>query len=227
MTVNGLLAKGAPPNLPAFVLPLRIAIVVLSVVVLALAAFAISVFGSYASYAGGYTGVSGLLIFVVVKTWIVFGVLAFLEYRMPHLYYRLVALVLYALSLVFWLSAWAWAASIAAFWLGTVCEFGVCVGADSYAKKEGGALAACAGLGAVAWVLSIVNLFLFVRACLTDTVGPAQAELGQVPLKEANATVVPMPGPAPGQQQYAPYPAQYPAPYQQQQPVQGYPQQTY
>lgn len=151
MTLNGLLAVGVPAKLPAFILPLRIAILVLSVIILALAAFALSVFGSYAGYLGGYSGASGLLIFVVIKTWIIYGVLFFLEYKMPQLYYRIAAVVAFAFSLIFWLSAWAWSASLASFWLSTVCYYGVCDSVDSYAKKEGGALAACAGLGAVVW----------------------------------------------------------------------------
>ncbi|CAK7225035.1 hypothetical protein SCUCBS95973_005724 [Sporothrix curviconia] len=221
MTPNGLLAVGVPATLPAFVFHLRIAIVGLSVVILALAAFAISVFGSYGGYLGGYTGVSGLLIFVVIKTWIVHGGLFFLEFKMPRYYYRLVALIAYCFSLIFWLSAWAWSASIASFWLSTVCYGGVCGSVDSYAKKEGGALAACAGLGAVVWqhrVLSIVNIVLFIRASIQDPPVVQQAELGQVgvtPNKEtAQESVYPVAAPA--------APVQY-----QQQPVYGQQQATY
>ncbi|CAK7222502.1 hypothetical protein SBRCBS47491_004886 [Sporothrix bragantina] len=216
MTLNGLLAVGVPATLPAFVFYLRIAIVALSVVILALAAFAISVFGSYSGYLGGYTGVSGLLIFVVIKTWIIHGGLFFLEFKMPQYYYRIAALVAYAFSLIFWLSAWAWSASLASFWLSTVCYYGVCSSVDSYAKKEGGALAACAGLGAVVWVMSIANLFFFIRACICDPPVEQQAELGQVgvaPNKEtAQETVYPVTAPA--------APVQY-----QQQPVYGQQQQ--
>jgi hypothetical protein len=234
MPFNGLLAVGVPSKLPAFVFPLRIAILVLSVIILALAAFALSVFGSYAGYLGGYSGASGLLIFVVIKTWIIYGVLMFLEFKMPRYYYRIAALVAFVFSIIFWLSAWAWSASLASFWLSTVCYGGVCVETDDYAKKEGGALAACAGLGAVVWVLSIVNLFLFVRACIADPPAVNQAELGQVgagdPNKEAEAAVYPVYGAAPGGApvataapgQYGQPPVQY-----QQQPVYGQQQATY
>ena len=151
MTLNGLLAVGVPAGQPAFIFYLRIAIIVLSVIILALAAYALSVFGSYGTYLGGYTGVSGLLIFVVIKTWIIFGGLFFLEFRMPKYYYRIVAVIAFALSIVFWLSAWAWSASIASFWLSTVCYAGICSSRSSFEMREGGALAACAGLGAVVW----------------------------------------------------------------------------
>ncbi|CAK7199717.1 hypothetical protein SEUCBS139899_002400 [Sporothrix eucalyptigena] len=224
MTLNGLLAVGVPTKLPPFVFYLRIAILVLSVIILALAAFAISVFGSYGGYLGGYTGVSGLLIFVVIKTWIIYGGLFFIEYKVPRFYYRIAAVVAFAFSNIFWLSAWAWSASLASFWLSTVCYDGVCDSIDSYAKKEGGALAACAGLGAVTWVLSIVNFYLFVRACIQDPPVVNQAELGQVgqvgvvPNKElAQETVYPVGAAAPGVA-----PVQY-----QQQPVYGQQQATY
>lgn len=232
MTLNGLLAVGVPSKLPAFVFPLRIAIIVLSVIILALAAFALSVFGSYSGYLGGYSGASGLLIFVVIKTWIIYGALFFLEFKMPQYYYRIAALVAFAFSLIFWLSAWAWSASLASFWLSTVCYGGVCVGADNYAKKEGGALAACAGLGAVVWVLSIINLFLFVRACIAEPAVVNQAELGQVggapggvydPNKEAQGTVYPVDGSAAAPGQYAQPPVQQ----YQEQPVYGQQQATY
>ncbi|EPE03585.1 hypothetical protein F503_01843 [Ophiostoma piceae UAMH 11346] len=187
MGLSGILSKGVPASLPRFTLFLRIAIVVLSVVVLALAAFALSVFGSYAGYYGGYSGVSGLLIFVVIKTWLIFGILALFEYRLPQYYFRIVAVIAYAFSIVFWLSAWAWSASNAAFWLSNYCYGGYCYDGDSYAKKEGGALAACAGLGAVVWVLSIVNFAFFLRACIADPPVANQAELGQIPAYKQEA----------------------------------------
>lgn len=78
------------------------------------------------------------------------GALA-LEIWAPHMFYRIIALVAYILSIIFWLSAWAWAASTAAFWLSSYCYGGYCVSLTGYDKSEGSALAACAGLGALAW----------------------------------------------------------------------------
>ncbi len=47
------------------------------------------------------------------------------------------------LAIIFWLTAWAWSASVASIWLGG----GYYYRSDAF----GGALAGCAGLGAVAW----------------------------------------------------------------------------
>jgi len=136
-----------------------------------------------------------------------------------------------AISIVFWLSAWAWSASIAAFWLSYDTYY-----YDSYINSapwhaEGAALAACAGLGAIVWILSIVHLVFFIRACMHDSAPVHQAELGHVGIHktEANSTVYPATGPAPVQYGQ-PAPGVYqqqpaygqPAPYQQ--PQQPYPQ---
>ncbi len=58
MTTQGLMGKGVPETAPKFLLFIKIAIIVLSVIVLALAAYATSV-----SY--GTVGIGGLVIFVV------------------------------------------------------------------------------------------------------------------------------------------------------------------
>lgn len=63
MSARGLTAKGVPSQ-PRWLLYLKIAILVLSLVVLALAAYSISLFGSYYGLVGG-TGAGGFLIFVV------------------------------------------------------------------------------------------------------------------------------------------------------------------
>jgi len=216
MSARGLTAKGVPPQ-ARWLLFIKITILVLSLIVLALAAYSLSLFGSYAGYYGG-AGSGGFLIFVTIKTFIVMGGAVAIEIWAPHMFYRLIALIAYVLSIIFWLSAWAWAASSAAVWLGSYCYLGVCSSPGGAAKNEGGALAGCAALGAVIWILSIVNLFFFIRACLSDPDGGNahnQAELGQVKQE---------PTPAHYQneqyQQAAPYPAeqyQQPAPYPTQQ----------
>jgi hypothetical protein len=63
MSTRGLTAKGVPPQ-AHWLLFIKIAILVLSLVVLALAAYSISLFGSYYGLIGG-TGAGGFLIFVV------------------------------------------------------------------------------------------------------------------------------------------------------------------
>jgi hypothetical protein len=86
-----------------------------------------------------------------IKTFIVMGGATAIEIWFPRFFYRIIALVAYILSIIFWLSAWAWAASTAAVWLGSYCYLGVCSSPSGYASREGGALAACAALGAVIW----------------------------------------------------------------------------
>ncbi len=84
---------------------------------------------------------------MTIKTFIVFGGITAIEIYAPHLFYRLIALIAYIISLVLWLSAWAYAASSASAWL-AVSRFD---DSDSPWKQEGGALAACAAFGAVVW----------------------------------------------------------------------------
>lgn len=68
------------------------------------------------------------------------------------MYYRLVAVIAYALSIIFWLSGWAWCASWAGAYLSLADYYGIDgLSYDNFAKKEGGSLAACAGLGAIVW----------------------------------------------------------------------------
>jgi len=143
------MGKGAPPAAPKWLLFLKIAIIVLSTIILALAAYSIAILNQY-YYTGAYSGVAGLLIFVVIKTWIIYGVLTILELKAPHMFWRVIALIGYCLSVIFWLSAWAWSASIASVFLTAYGGFYL-GNYDSYWKAEGAALAACAGLGAVVW----------------------------------------------------------------------------
>lgn len=61
---QGLTAKGVPA-LPAWLLYIRIAIIVLALGVLIAAAYNLSLFGGYGSYLSGYSGPPGFLIFDV------------------------------------------------------------------------------------------------------------------------------------------------------------------
>jgi hypothetical protein len=233
MGVHGLWSKGPPPG-PIWLLWIKIAIIVLSVIVLALSAYALSLYGRYSdwSYIGAYSGAAGLLIFVVIKTWIIYGALIFLELRAPQYYYRLIGIIGYTLGVIFWLSGWAWAASYASFWLSLnrYCYNGLgCADlSDSGTRAFGGSMAGCAAIGAVIWILSIVNLVFFVRGCLADegtavTTTTHNAELGHVP-KQAEAHTQPQPAyGAQPQQVYGQQPV-----YGQQQPAYGaQPQQAY
>lgn len=64
MSGQGLIAKGVPPQ-PLWLLYIKIAILVLSLILLALAAWAISLIEGYTGVAGSGSGAGGLVIFVV------------------------------------------------------------------------------------------------------------------------------------------------------------------
>jgi len=206
--MSGLTQKGVPATQPRFLFFIKIAILVLSLIILALAAYSISLFSSFIGYYG--SGAGGLLIFVAIKTFIVYGGVTAIEIYAPHLFYRILVLVAYIFSLIFWLSAWAWAASSAAAYLSLFD--GVDDGYYNGFRNEGGALAGCAALGAIVWVLSIVHFGLFVRACLSDPEGSNQqnqAELGQVkPQPQAYAQQQPVYSQQPVYAQQPAYPAQ-------------------
>lgn len=209
--MNSLMQRGVPPQ-PRFLFFIKIAILVLSLLILALAAYSLSVFNGAVAVYG--TGAGGFLIFVTIKSFIVFGGALAVEIWAAHLFFRLVALIAYSVSIIFWLSAWAYAASEASAWL-SISDFDGYV--DNYWKRVGSALAACAAFGAIVWILSIVHLVFFVRACMADpngTSAPNQAELGQVKYQG-------QPNEQYGQPQYGQ--PQYGQP-QQGQPQQGQPQ---
>lgn len=71
-----------------------------------------------------------------------------LERFAPNAFYRLLALIAYGLSIIFWLSGWTWCASWAAGYLSLTSPT---LNSDNYYARVGGALAACAGLGAITW----------------------------------------------------------------------------
>jgi hypothetical protein len=133
MAGQGLAAVGVPPQ-PLWLLYVKIVILVISLVVLALGAYSLSLlpfgFGS---------GAGGMDIFVAILNFIVYGATGALELWAPQHFYRIGALIGYILTVIFWLSAWAWSASSASFWI--------------YVRYTdiGGALGGCAGLGAIAW----------------------------------------------------------------------------
>ncbi|KAK4163206.1 hypothetical protein QBC43DRAFT_213424 [Cladorrhinum sp. PSN259] len=163
---QGLVKTGVPPQ-PLWLLYIKIAIIVLSLITLGLAAWAIDMLGGFYWYGGSYTGTGGMVVFTSIWSFIVYGAAVVLELWAPHFFFRLGALIGYILHIIFWLSAWAWSASAAAW-----------TSSGNYAAATG----ACAGLGALIWVLSIVHLVFFIRASLADPEGngAGQAELGQV-----------------------------------------------
>ncbi|KAJ4413911.1 hypothetical protein N0V85_003376 [Neurospora sp. IMI 360204] len=200
-SARGLTAVGVPP-FPSWILYIRIAILVLSLVLLGVAAWAVSLVGVGGSAAYGYTGASGMMVFVTIWSLVVYGGSLGFQFGAPHLFYRIVGLILYSLAVIFWLVGWAYAASQAALVLDWYGGYG---GVNDY----GSALAVCAGLGAVAWVLSIIDLVFFILACVREVTAPklSQAELGQVqptaPVASVTTNELPHEQPVYSQQPYA------------------------
>ncbi|KAI0514852.1 hypothetical protein F5B22DRAFT_222482 [Xylaria bambusicola] len=160
MSSRGLIARGVP-TLPKLFNYIVITIILLSVIILGLAAHARALSGNYYYE----SGVPGFLIFASIWTWLVYGaVLAVAQYA-PQFYYRIGVLVGQLLSLLFWIAGWTWAASWAAYTLSF----------DNYRSYEpirghwktfGQTTAACAGIGALIWVLCVAALIIFCTACI-------------------------------------------------------------
>ncbi|KAI5926686.1 hypothetical protein F4810DRAFT_481614 [Camillea tinctor] len=164
MAAKGLVARGVPP-LPRYILYFEAAIILLSIIILALAAYGISLYSNGTYYYS--SGVPGFLIFVVIFTWIVYGGSFALSLIAPKFYFRLSVIAGHVLSIIFWLSGWAWAASSAAY----VLSFDNYYGSDSVSghwKTFGNVMGACAGLGALVWILCIIVLVILSRACLQN-----------------------------------------------------------
>ncbi|KAF4878117.1 hypothetical protein CGCSCA1_v002898 [Colletotrichum siamense] len=161
--IRGLMGKGVPPT-PTFFSILRVAVMVLSLAVLAACAYNLSLLGGQASYAGP----PGFMLFVSLFTLLILGGAMALERFAPQFYFRLALLIAYGVNVLFWLSGWAWSASIASLFLGNTCIGSTCFGPTTEETRYGASMAAAAGVGAVNWVMMIVVLFYFVKGCLAD-----------------------------------------------------------
>ncbi|OTB11831.1 hypothetical protein K445DRAFT_49518, partial [Daldinia sp. EC12] len=150
----GLIARGAP-TFPKFLTYTKVTLIILSVIILALASYVLYIQNSTLHY---YSGVPEYLIFLTIFTWIVYGVPLAIEYKAPQFYYRMVVLAAFSLSSIFWLTGWAWCA----YW----ASYGISL-------KEwatfGSIMGACAGLGALAWILSIAELGFFCDFALRNS----------------------------------------------------------
>ncbi|KAK1723017.1 uncharacterized protein BDZ83DRAFT_653456 [Colletotrichum acutatum] len=198
--IRGLMGKGAPPT-PSLFSIVRVAVLVLSLAVLAACAYCLSLLGAYSS---SYTGPPGFMLFVVclilldplsrtlnqqpsipiisqvdhftnrnrrdqsLFTLLVLGGAMILERFAAHLYFRIAVLVGYGTNCLFWLSGWAWSASIAALFLRDTCVQGTCFGPTTEEKRYGGSMAGAAAVGAVNWVLMTIVLFYYIKGCLSD-----------------------------------------------------------
>jgi hypothetical protein len=101
---------------------------------------------------------------------IILGATIAVEKFAPHLYFRLAIIIAYLLNIVFWLSGWAWSASIAALYLTTTCSSylgsSYCSAPSSFEVKFGASMAAAAGLGALAWCVARLSSRSFCKYVL-------------------------------------------------------------
>ncbi|KAI1750968.1 hypothetical protein F4782DRAFT_229887 [Xylaria castorea] len=106
-----------------------------------------------------------------IWTWFIYGGMLAVEHCAPQLYYRIVFIVGQLLSVIFWIYAWAWAAS----WASYTLSFD---NYNSYNSIQGAwmtfgkTIAACAGTGAEVWVLCIIGLIVFCSACKRSSTSP-------------------------------------------------------
>ncbi|WDK17251.1 hypothetical protein CGRA01v4_08534 [Colletotrichum graminicola] len=145
--IRGLTGKGVPPTPSLFAIA-RVATLVLSLAVLAASAFCLSLLGIYS---GSFTGPPGFMLFVALFTIVVLGGAIAIERFAAHLYFRIVMLVGYGLTCLFWLAGWAWSASIAKLFLGDTCIGRTCFGPTTEEMRYGGSMAGAAAVGAINW----------------------------------------------------------------------------
>ncbi|KAI0553577.1 hypothetical protein F4679DRAFT_529653 [Xylaria curta] len=159
MSSDRLVARGVP-TYPKFFVYVVGLIILLSTVVLALAAYAESLSGNYYYE----SDVPCFLLFVSIWTLLIYGGLLVIERCVPRFYYRIVFIIGQLLSVIFWITAWAWAAS----WASYTLSF------DNYSSYDkirgawmtyGKIIAACAGIGAGVWVFCIFAVIMFCSAC--------------------------------------------------------------
>ncbi|KAI1809713.1 hypothetical protein GGS20DRAFT_570733 [Poronia punctata] len=159
MAANGIFADRVPP-FPKFYNYLIGAIFVLSLAVLALSAYSQSLSGHYFYD----SDVSAFVLFASAWSLLVYGGGLALGLFAPRFYYRFGLLVGQVLGTIFWLTGWAWAAS----WASYILSF------DNYDKYDdvrgawamyGDVMGACAGVGALIWILCIIALVVFCWSC--------------------------------------------------------------
>jgi len=122
---------------------------VLALLILILAAYAISVLG-------GWDGLA-LTIFTCIWTWITNGYILITAWRSPSVYNCWAHLALEVLAVIFWLCSWAVCAADASFF----GDFDYYYGYYGNVNSAVGCLKACAGLGALEWVLFVASLVGF------------------------------------------------------------------
>ncbi|KAM0277123.1 hypothetical protein ACHAQH_006067 [Verticillium albo-atrum] len=210
------------PHLPAWFFIVQLVVLALGLGIFITSAYCLS-FTNGSAYAGAWSGSPGFLLFTAILIFIVIGSHVVLERFFSQWYFRIAFIIGYVLTIIFLLSAWAWAASIAGLFLGDVCDGFGCYSSND--NGYGSGMAAGAALGAFAWVLMIVLLVFYILASLKEGRGDvapaaADAEMGHVSKEGHQQPVAPVTEQQPYQQQ--PYEQQ---PYAPQDQTQQYPPQ--
>ncbi|KAH6895231.1 hypothetical protein B0T10DRAFT_210941 [Thelonectria olida] len=178
---QGLTATGVPA-MPVWLTIIRGVIIAFALGALIASAYNLSLFGGNSYYLSGYSGPAGFMIFDAIFTWLILGFMLASEFFAPQLYIRIAFIGALILCAIFWLSAWAWAASVASSFYSWYDGWY----SDNTFSAYGGSMAAAAAIGAVTWVLVIVFIVFFVRACIAAPQSqtfpprnPNEAELGE------------------------------------------------
>ncbi|KAH7124461.1 hypothetical protein EDB81DRAFT_912894 [Dactylonectria macrodidyma] len=161
---QGLSVTGVP-KMPFWLTIIRVAALVLSFGVLIAAAHHLSLLGGMISFYSD-SNPAGFLIFDSILTFFVLGGMLASEFFAPHLYYRPTFICSLLLAAIFWLSAWAWAASFAS----DLYRFNSLSGYN-VSNPWAASIAAGATLGAITWVIILIILVFFIRACMASPQG--------------------------------------------------------
>ncbi|KAM5353717.1 hypothetical protein ACJ41O_000367 [Fusarium nematophilum] len=160
-STQGLTGTGVP-KMPFWMTIIRGAALALSFGILIAAAHHLSHSGEFYRFYGS-SSPAGFLIFNSIFTFLVLGGMLASEFFAPQLYFRLAFISGLTLAVIFWLSAWAWAASFSS-------DLYNLYGAGRYAQSNTWAASLVAGavLGAANWVVILVILVIFLRACMAS-----------------------------------------------------------
>lgn len=82
-----------------------------------------------------------------------YGVVTAVQVWAPRMFFRVAALIAYLLGIIFWLASWGWAASVSGVYFSLASSYSSRVYGDlpNKLRQEGGAMAGCAAIGAIAW----------------------------------------------------------------------------
>ncbi|KLU85123.1 hypothetical protein MAPG_04154 [Magnaporthiopsis poae ATCC 64411] len=194
----------------------------------------------YSLYYTSVTAAPSMMIFSAIWSLLTFGVTLGVEKAAPQAFFRICVFIAYILAAIFMLSGWAYMASAAAAYapLADLYRQARVTGpVDSYLTQLVASTAACAGIGAVLWVLIIIATVMFAinslrteGAPMSGSGGTEMHAVAAQPHKGGEVAVETHPAPAPVYQQQQVYPQQpgYVQPQQQVYPQQAQqPQQTY